>query len=120
MKKTTKLIRAQNQSLKVRKACKAVYDCRIIQKLAEYNPTIVSTILVGLDTDNSDIDIICSYNSQSAFFHDLKSLASNYCDKKICKKEDNYVIARFQYANFLFEIFGTNQKIEEQMAFRHY
>ena len=119
MKKTTKLIKSPNKTKKARKVLKAIYRCRILQKLAQYNPVVVSTILIDLDTDDSDIDLVCSYNSQSAFFYQLKSLISNYPDL-ICHKRDNYVIAQFHYAGFLFEIFGANQKVESQMAFRHY
>ena len=116
MKEITKL---RNKTEKARNAIKAIYDCQILQKLEQYNPTVVSTILVGLDTDDSDIDIICSYNQSSVFFKDTKLLISN-CFNGICKKKDNYVIAQFQYAGFLFEIFGTDREIESQMAFRHY
>ena len=116
MKENTQL---RSGTEKVRHAEKAIYDCRIMQKLERYVPTVVSTILVSLDTDNSDIDIICSYSSSSAFFKDLKLLMSNYFNG-ICQQKDNCVLAQFQYAGFLFEIFGTNQKIESQLAFRHY
>lgn len=109
----------RHKTEKARNAEKAIYDCRILQELERYNPTVVSTILVGLDTDDSDIDIICSYNLQLTFFKDLKLLMSNYSNGN-CNKKDNYVIAQFQYAGSFFEIFGANQKIELQMAFRHY
>ncbi len=75
--------------------------------------------MLGLDTEDSDIDLVCSYNSQLAFFNELKSLVSEFSNG-ICKKRNNYVIARFEYTGFLFEIFGSNQKVESQMAFRHY
>ncbi|MEM8777333.1 MAG: DUF4269 domain-containing protein [Cyanobacteria bacterium P01_G01_bin.49] len=106
-------------SLKARHAIKAINDSQILQKLERYNPVVVSTILVGLDTEDSDIDIVCSYNSQFIFFQDLQSLVEGFFDG-ICKQRNNYVLARFEYAEYLFEIFGTNQKVEAQMAFRHY
>ena len=108
MKKTTK----------ASKAIKAIDRCQILFQLKEFNPVVVSTILVGLDTNDSDIDIICSYNSQLTFFDELKKTSANH--NGICQKRNNYVIAQFQYASFMFEIYGSNLKIEEQMAFRHY
>ena len=87
--------------------------------LKEFTPEVVSTIFVGLDTDESDIDIVCCYGSSELFTRRFRECFENYSDFTI-ETKSGYVLASFTYANFLFEIYACDTPTHKQAAYRHY
>jgi hypothetical protein len=104
---------------KVIRAETAIKDSQILCKLKSYSPEVVSTIFVNLDTPTSDIDIVCDYLDQEVFTDDL-GLAISKFDSHSVKTYEDRVVGRFDFQNFIFEIYATNIPVKEQMAYRHY
>lgn len=98
---------------------KAVKNLGILENLRDYSPTPVSTIFVELNTKESDIDIVCSYQQQDAFAALLNDYYSTY-ESYNFQKLDTYVIAQFKYSDFLFEIYASTIPVPHQYAYRHY
>jgi len=105
-----------NKSMQARRA---IHSSNIMNLLVEFKPTEVSTISVGLDTSESDIDIICCYRSQPEFYRVLKAALSVFSSKELILALD-YTLGRFKYLAFEFEIFGSNQPIHDQRAYKHH
>lgn len=57
---------------KIAYAKKAIQVSRALNKLQSYSPEVVSTIFVALDTRESDIDIVCTYQEQEAFIEEFE------------------------------------------------
>ena len=104
---------------KIRKAQEAIEESRILTVLADYFPTVVSTIFVGLDTQKSDLDIVCVYSDPVQFVHDFER-AYGQQKHAICKKCSNHILSRFYFQDFLFELYSSAQPIETQPAYRHF
>jgi hypothetical protein len=95
---------------------------RIFDALFEFRPVVAGTIPIGIQTCNSDLDIICEFRTREHFAKCLISLFGNRKDF-IIKNKEFYgipsVVARFQGDYFNIEIFGQAQPIEGQHAYRH-
>lgn len=104
---------------KIDRAKRALCDSKALLLLKEYYPEVVSTIFVGLDTDESDIDIVCCYGSSELFTRRFRECFENYSDFTL-ETKSSYVIASFTYANFLFEIYACDIPTHKQAGYRHY
>ena len=97
----------------------AVQQVGVLEKLAGYSPAVVSTILVGFDIDDSDIDIVCCYADADEFKTTFETVFSAQ-QRLFCEKRNSYVIGRFVSSGFQFEIYASSEPIEEQNAVRHF
>lgn len=104
---------------KIAKAKNAIFHSRILHLLVDYSPQVVSTILVELDTDQSDIDIVCEYQQQANFAANFSSYFGNY-DSYSFKIYPEYVIGHFTESGFLFEVYAAQIPVTQQLAYRHY
>ncbi|ASP39849.1 hypothetical protein CHH28_14715 [Bacterioplanes sanyensis] len=100
-------------------ALRAIDESSILTALQNYQPHVVSTILIGLDTDLSDIDILCCYQRQSQFVKELHQHCSGF-DGFRKKASADRIVAEFRYADFLFEIYASNTPTQEQPGYRHF
>lgn len=101
------------------RAASAIQRCKILDRLSAFQPTVVSTIYVGLDTDDSDIDIVCTYDDAVLFKNALEELLENFTNT-FREQRDDHIIARFQFAEFEFEIYASPIPITAQPAVVHY
>jgi hypothetical protein len=88
----------------------------------EYHPTLAGTIPIGIDTDESDIDLICESNNHDEFHQLLKSKFSHFPHFEINRKNIrtiDSIICRFETDGFKVEIFGQPIEVVHQNAFRH-
>ncbi|MGY0216341.1 DUF4269 domain-containing protein [Endozoicomonadaceae bacterium StTr2] len=106
-------------SSKIDQAEAAVSESGIIGKLSHYSPEIVSTIFVELDTDSSDIDIVCSYQARDVFVNDLDSILEGFGSDTL-KVSDDRVVGVFHFNGFMFEIFASETPVALQPGYRHY
>lgn len=104
---------------KIERAENAIRDSGIITNLKSYSPEVVSTIFVNLDTSESDIDIVCAYSDQKTYINDIQFAISPHTSHSL-KTDKDCVIARFDFNNFIFEIYAAKTPVKEQMAYRHY
>ncbi len=94
---------------------------RIFEKLREYSPILAGTIPIEIDTEESDLDIICEVKDKVEFekllidiFHEIDLKI-----EKITLKGENSIVFNFELDEFAIEIFGQNKPTTEQNAYRH-
>jgi hypothetical protein len=103
-------------------AYKELTDLKLFEKLSSYQPVLCGTIPIEIDTDESDLDIICQCIDLDVFTEDIELHFSKKMNFSISRKRIGSqisVVARFLGTNFLIEIFGQNLPIEKQNAYRH-
>jgi len=92
---------------------------QVLEKLADFTPLLVGTIPIGIDIENSDLDIIC-YCTDAALFSQVvtKAFGTNQGFESRQTDED-IVIARFVVDGFSIEIWGQAIPVKQQYAYRH-
>ena len=93
-------------------------EYKLLKTLLDYDPVVVSTICVGLDTPASDVDIICCVPDISLFVARLRSKFETM-QKFTLEHGDERVVCRFCLNPFQIEIFAQNIPVEQQAAYRH-
>ena len=94
----------------------------VFENLQNFQPLLVGTIPIRIDTENSDLDIICYWTDKNLFIEILIENFSHHRDFLLAEKKINNretILATFRIADFLFEIFGQNRPAKEQEAYRH-
>jgi hypothetical protein len=112
----------QKGSSRQRAAFIAIRELQVLEELKDFDPITVGTIPIGVDIPQSDIDIACHTTNLRKFETILRQKfgsrdAFNTKRKEVRGKES--VIARFNYRQFSFEIFGQDCPTEQQDSFRH-
>lgn len=107
---------------KQQKAYHTLVDHKVIEDLQSFDPLLVGTIPISIDTETSDLDIICHWGSRNSFIETLIENFSHHADfllaeKKIRDRET--ILATFRLDDFVVEIFGQNRPTREQEAYRH-
>ncbi|MBE7410710.1 MAG: DUF4269 domain-containing protein [Leptospiraceae bacterium] len=104
------------------KAYSILTNHQVLIKLKLFDPMLVGTIPIGIDVENSDLDIICCFTNKDEF---KKLITENFKDKKdftIREKQDlnvSTVVVNFVLEDFPIEIFGQNIPTKDQLAYRH-
>lgn len=101
------------------RAEKALANSGLMDTLVAFSPTVVSTIWVELDTDASDIDIICTYIDEEEFVVEANKLLKRFSNSSLDRNKDR-VLATFNFEHFPFEIYGSKIAITDQNAYRHF
>ncbi|MEM7030760.1 MAG: DUF4269 domain-containing protein [Chloroflexota bacterium] len=94
----------------------------IFSILVGYDPILVGTIPIDLDTPNSDLDIICHVSDLSAFETLLQYNFSSYADFSLKFGSHNnlsVIVCNFTAFGFPFEIFGQPRPTKDQNGYRH-
>ena len=105
---------------------KRVYEIltryRIFEKLEEYSPLLAGTIPIEIDTERSDLDIICQFENQNDFTAILYRYFrdnDHFTLEEITVTGEKSVVSNFMLEGFPIEIFGQNKPVTEQNAYRH-
>ncbi|NLC65985.1 MAG: DUF4269 domain-containing protein [Clostridium sp.] len=106
-------------SLKQKKVYKLLKTSGTLKILSDYNPLLVGTIPIEIDTENSDIDIVCEVYNFAKFEDILKENFNKYKHFKLRYKKRNIIICNFWIDSFEVEIYGTNNKSEKSDGYRH-
>ena len=104
---------------KIVRAKRAIEESEILNKLQSYTPEVVSTIFVCLDTRESDIDVVCTYEEQEAFIGELSAAYSGYELFRVIPRKD-HAIGQFYFNQFIFEVYASKTPVHLQTAYRHY
>ena len=94
----------------------------VIAKLEKYSPILVGTIPINIDTDKSDLDIICYWTNKVDFISTLKNAFQHETDFTIeekLKNEKEVIVAKFKIDEFPVEVYGQNTPTIEQNGYRH-
>lgn len=100
-------------------AQQSLREAQVLEQLACYQATVVSTIWLNLDVTDSDIDVLCCYQSKDTFVSCVTTTYRWYPQFEIIVKQD-YVVARFQQNGFVIEIYASVVPIEQQRAYQHF
>lgn len=115
-------------SAKQRKAYEAIAGLGVMKTLSDYDPVLVGTIPIRIDTEKSDLDIICHTGDFGVFGKLLQDNYSGFegfllkygCTDETCAvKNTDRVVCSFMFSGFEFEIFGQPVPVLEQNAYRH-
>lgn len=92
----------------------------ILGKLANYGPLLAGTIPIGIDTDSSDLDIVCTVANRDTFVTESVRLFGGCENFRIWRSgHDGAVVCRFTLGGMDIEIYGGEEQPENSAAFRH-
>ncbi len=94
----------------------------ILQVLAPYRPVVAGTFPLGLDTDASDVDILCEISDAEAFSDVAAQHFGRWPGFSIHRKADANplaVVCRFTLDGLMVEVFAQPLEVKRQRAFRH-
>jgi len=107
---------------KQKRVYKALTCHSVISKLIEFDPILVGTIPINVDTDKSDLDIICHWKDKDDFISTLSSSFKHEKDFNLSEKVKNgneVVVAKFTIDEFPVEVYGQSTPTTEQNGYRH-
>ncbi|MCP3026448.1 DUF4269 domain-containing protein [Halobacillus sp. A5] len=114
--------RMKEGNKKQRNAYSTITELDIFDELSIYNPVLCGTVPIGVDLDNSDLDIVMEVKDLKLFGNKLNNLYGNmpgFTLKRTTILGHRVVKANFFYDKFELELFGQNQPIERQNAYLH-
>ncbi len=93
----------------------------ILDKLAPFHPTLVSTVCVEFDIEESDLDFICQFDAPVIFEASVRANFGEYENFSFWqrKPDKSELVASFRFRTFPIEVFGSTLPVEEQHAYRH-
>lgn len=97
-------------------------DLRILEELKNYHPIVVGTIPINLQTEQSDIDIICEVHDFSEFAQKLLQSYGKKADFQISERivlNVPRIKANFSHDGLELELFGQPVPTLQQNGFRH-
>jgi len=112
----------KNGNLKQQRVYDVLNAHSVFSNLAKFNPILVGTIPINIDTDTSDLDIICNWANKAEFISALKSSFCHEIDFSVSQKIKNnkeVVVAKFMLEEFPVEVYGQNLPTTEQNGYRH-
>lgn len=112
----------KNGTDRQKKVYKIMEKLKLFENLKAYKPVLAGTVPLNIDTQDSDLDIICEFHDHGRFSNDLLryfSHYSNFHQKEKYIRGIKTVIASFSYDNEVIEIFGQWVPVENQYAYRH-
>ncbi|SHG61367.1 DUF4269 domain-containing protein [Ornithinibacillus halophilus] len=105
-----------------RKAYHAISRLGIIDSLSDYDPILCGTLPIGINSKNSDLDIIMEVQDFQSYEKKVRKLYGNKEDfriKRLQIRGRSVVKANFIFDGFEFELFGQDQPVKEQNAYLH-
>jgi hypothetical protein len=100
----------------------ALLNLGIFSVLGQYSPVLAGTMPLDIDTEQSDLDIICEVQDLDAFEERLTTYfgkRNGFTIRRTTRHDLPTVVANFTYASFPIEVFGQPRPVREQNAYRH-
>ncbi|TDB66894.1 DUF4269 domain-containing protein [Arundinibacter roseus] len=94
----------------------------IFEILRPFSPVLTGTIPLDIDTDTSDLDIICCFQESSVFqqlIYENWQTAAGFSVKSYTINKRPTILARFYLDEIPVEIFGQNRPTDQQEAYKH-
>lgn len=105
---------------------KRAYDIltkhQIFEKLKKYSPVLAGTVPIGIDTEKSDLDVICQFKNEDDFAECLRQYFQGFNGfslKTIAVNGEKSVVSNFILEEFPIEIFAQDKLPTKQNAYRH-
>jgi len=105
-----------------REAFRVLIDLDVFSMLAEFEPVLAGSFPLGIETPQSDLDIICWAEDLAHFTmvaQDAYGDQSEYMSRRTEKNDLPTVICNFQVGTLPIELFAQPRHSEEQNAYRH-
>ena len=104
-----------------RLAHQCLLELDILKALVHYDPVLVSSVCLDIDTPQSDLDIICEGHDVESFERNVATRYAQYPRFTIRRSYTNSqaTVCQFFTPNFEIEIFGEAVPVERQNGFRH-
>ncbi len=112
----------KNGNTRQKSAFKILEELQVFKFMQNYNPVLVGTIPIGIDTADSDLDIICEVYRFDEFEAKVKNCFGKHKDFSISNLKANglkTVFSRFKYNGFSIEVFGQPKHVTQQNAYLH-
>jgi len=109
----------QEGNEKQRRAFEVMTKLGILNVLKEYDPILVGTIPISIDTDKSDLDIICHVKNFEEFTILVKDHFGTCKDFLITSDKTAPTVINFIYDNFDFELYASSEPTSMQNGYRH-
>ncbi|MFQ3544596.1 DUF4269 domain-containing protein [Halobacillus rhizosphaerae] len=97
-------------------------ELEIFSQMRSYHPVLCGTIPLGIDVENSDLDIIMEVTDLKEFEQQLRRHygdQAGFTMKNKMIRGREVVKANFIFQNFEVEIFGQHQPVHKQNAYLH-
>lgn len=107
---------------KQKRAFEVLSRKNIMAGLADFDALLVGTVPIAIDTDHSDLDIICHWKDSSIFRERLSELFGSETGFRLTDMTLDglqTIVTNFKTAGFEIEIFGQAIPVKKQNAYRH-
>jgi diadenosine tetraphosphate (Ap4A) HIT family hydrolase len=93
----------------------------VLEVLAAYTPVIAGTVPLGIDTEGSDLDVLCEANNAEAFVRDALAFAAlpGFALHRKGDADPPAVVCRFSVEGMPVEVFAQARPVRAQRAHRH-
>ncbi len=102
-----------------RRCHELLVQTRIMEILAPYGPLLVGTIPIGIDTAQSDLDIVCEVRDATSFADVIDINFGKYEDYNIRFCDGGRVVCTFSYGGEKFEVYGSPVLSAQGEGWRH-
>lgn len=105
-----------------RSAYQVLIGLDLFSILSEFDPVLAGTYPLGIETPESDLDILCHADDLDRFTHVVEAVYGDEDDFTVRQREKNdlpTVICNFRAARMSIELFAQPCPTEEQRAYRH-
>ena len=109
----------KNGNHKQKESYNILTKINIFNILKEYTPILVGTIPLGIDVENSDLDIVCNVYNFKMFEEILIDNFSKYEAFRIFYKEKNILVCNFIVDKMEIEIYASNVESHKTNGYRH-
>ncbi|MFY7814821.1 MAG: DUF4269 domain-containing protein [Chryseobacterium taeanense] len=117
----TKIDYLKSGNEKQRRAYEVLIKYQVFDRLKSHSPILAGTIPIGIDIEESDLDIICEVKDDVEFEKLLIIFfpEADIKTERISIKGEDSIVFNFKLDEFPIEIFGQNIPTTEQNAYRH-
>lgn len=105
-----------------RDAYQAMIELDLFSVLGEYDPVLAGTLPLGIETPESDLDVICAADDLDVFDALVETVygdMEDFAQRRSVKDGLPSSISNFRYRRFPVEVFAQPRPVEEQRAFLH-
>lgn len=105
-----------------RAAFRVLTENGILTKLKAFDPILVGTVPIEVDTEKSDLDIICSFTDRKSFKTKLErefGAAGGFTIHESTSVQPPAMVGNFSVGGFEVEIFGQPIPTQMQLGYRH-
>ncbi|KQR93479.1 hypothetical protein ASG01_09870 [Chryseobacterium sp. Leaf180] len=102
-----------------KKAFVVLKQSQLFDHLKEFTPVLAGTIPIEVDTEESDLDVICEVKNFEKFRLQLLKLFPHNEIEEVMVNGERTIILNTVLADFKVEIFGQNIPVIQQNAYRH-